>query len=387
MRADRHSRLQQRMEAEGVGGLVVFGTGACAYAGGLSNPGADNGRASLFRSIVVVPLGASHPHVFVSGADQAPPGLPAEFVHGPLYPDLPDGAAVMAPVLQELLGDSGRIAIDEVPHALSAASRGWEWVDASSVLVPVKICKTPDEIACIRIAQRINELAMVDAQAALRPGVRQTELSAVFLRRIFELGASWNAVDPIWQVMTDTKAAGPWTIHGDIAFPTPTTDRILREGDIVWVDSGIHYEGYASDFGRTWVNSARPAASVRGTSQYERWRNVIDAVLGVCKPGVTGLDLAREAMAANDGVRPWLQHLYLAHGVGTESAEMPLIGTDLGESFDESLVIAPGMVLILEPVIWDDGWGGYRSEHLVAVTDDGWVPLSDYPYAPFEVVT
>jgi Xaa-Pro dipeptidase len=73
----------------------------------------------------------------------------------------------------------------------------------------------------------------------------------------------------------------------------------------------------------------------------------------------------------------------LAHGVGTESAEMPLIGTDLGEAFDEGLLMAPGMVLVLEPVIWDDGAAGYRAEDLLVITDTGWTPLSDYPYEPF----
>jgi len=41
-----------------------------------------------------------------------------------------------------------------------------------------KLTKTPDEVACIRNAQLINELAMVDALELLRPGVRQTDLSA-----------------------------------------------------------------------------------------------------------------------------------------------------------------------------------------------------------------
>jgi Xaa-Pro aminopeptidase len=106
-------------------------------------------------------------------------------------------------------------------------------------------------------------------------------------------------------------------------------------------------------------------------------------VLERCKPGATGLELCRAATDANDGVRPWIEHFYLAHGVGTDSAEMPLIGTDLGEAFDEGFVLAPGMVLVLEPVIWDDGHAGYRSEEIVAVTDDGWVALSDHTYAPF----
>jgi Xaa-Pro aminopeptidase len=63
---------------------------------------------------------------------------------------------------------------------------------------------------------------------------------------------------------------------------------------------------------------------------------------------------------------------------------MPLIGTDLGEGFDEALIMAPGMVLVFEPVIWDEGAAGYRSEDIVAVTDTGWVPLSSSRYDPFE---
>ena len=112
---------------------------------------------------------------------------------------------------------------------------------------------------------------------------------------------------------------------------------------------------------------------------------MVDAVLALCKPGVSALELCRAAIAADAGAgrRPWIEHFYLAHGVGTDSAEMPLIGTDLGEAFDETLVLAPGMVLVLEPVIWDDGAAGYRSEDIVAVTDDGWMPLSDHPYDPF----
>jgi Xaa-Pro aminopeptidase len=224
---------------------------------------------------------------------------------------------------------------------------------------------------------------MLDVQAALRPGLRQTDLSALFLRRIFELGAGSNGIDPIWQVMAPTRAAGPWTTHGDLAFPTPSTDRFLREGDVVWVDSGMHYEGYASDFGRTWLVSADPRPTPRQQAQFERWRAVVDAVLDRCKPGVSALELCRAATAANGGTRPWIEHFYLAHGVGTDSAEMPLIGTDLGEAFDEQLVLAPGMVLVIEPVIWDDGAAGYRSEDIVAITDDGWMPLSDDSYSPF----
>jgi Xaa-Pro aminopeptidase len=344
----------------------------------------DSARAALFRPVAVVVRGAPAAHLFTAFPEGAPPELPADHLHGPLHPDLDEGAAALASALADLGVATGRIGVDELTHPMQRALGGYDIVPAATATGPAKLCKTPDELACIRAAQRINELAMSDVYASLRPGLRQTDLSARFLRRIVELGAHGNGIDPIWQVMPRSKAEGPWTTHGDLAFPTASTDRVLREGDVVWVDSGIHYEGYASDFGRTWLVSAgppRPTATQR--SQFRRWREVVGAVLDRVKPGVSALELCRAAIAVSGGTRPWIEHFYLAHGVGTDSAEMPLIGTDLGEAFDEQMVLAPGMVLVLEPVIWDDGDAGYRAEDVIAVTDDGWMRLSDHPYEPF----
>jgi hypothetical protein len=81
---------------------------------------------------------------------------------------------------------------------------------------------------------------------------------------------------------------------------------------------------------------------------------VIDAVLELVRPGTTGLELVRRATAVAGGRRPWPEPFYLIHGIGTDPAEMPLIGTDLGEAFDES-VCWRSALLVLEPAIWDDG--------------------------------
>jgi Xaa-Pro aminopeptidase len=105
------------------------------------------------------------------------------------------------------------------------------------------------------------------------------------------------------------------------------------------------------------------------------WRTIVDRVLEVTKPGATGADLVRAAVEP-DGWRPWLPYFYLAHGIGTDSAEMPLIGTDRGPEFDASIVLAPGMVLVFEPVVWQDGHCGHRSEEIVAVTEEGYLWLS-----------
>jgi len=389
MRAERHARLQDQLAAQELDGLVLLGTSAVAYATGAAMPGCDSGRAALLRAVAVVVAGDEHPHLFTPWPEGAPPGLPADHVHPAAAPDLDDGAAALAASLGVLFAGGSRLGCDEVPHPLARAldGVGARLVPASGVLGPAKLCKTVDELACIRRAQHVNEQAMLDVQPLLRPGVTQTDLSATFLRRVVELGADLNGIDPIWQVMPRSLADGPWTVHGDVAFPTASAPRALAGGDVIWVDTGIHVGGYASDFGRTWIVGDDPRPSARQLEQFDRWRAVMAAVLSVCKPGVSALDLGRAAVAADaarsGGRRPWIEHFYLAHGVGTESAEMPLVGTDLGDAFDEQLVLAPGMVLVLEPVIWDDGAAGYRSEDIVAITDDGWAALSDHPYDPF----
>jgi Xaa-Pro dipeptidase len=41
------------------------------------------------------------------------------------------------------------------------------------------------------------------------------------------------------------------------------------------------------------------------------------------------------------------------------------------------------MALVLEPVMWEDGTGGYRSEEIVVITEDGCTRITDYPYTPY----
>ena len=111
----------------------------------------------------------------------------------------------------------------------------------------------------------------------------------------------------------------------------------------------------------------------------------MDASLAAIGPGATLAEVGRAATEVARGAVPWLPHFYLAHGLGVESAEMPMVGTDLGEGFDEQFVLEAGMVLVLEPVVWEDGVGGYRAEEVVAITDSGWRPLGGWPgYLPFE---
>jgi len=303
-----------------------------------------------------------------------------------VYLEFDEGATAFGRILSDLVHPIGKVAVDELPGSMrrmfDELVPGTVPASADDVVGGAKLLKTPDELGFLRTALHITEQAIAPVQTALAPGERQTDLTARFLRAAFELGADANILDPIWQVMPRRLADGPWTTHGDIACPLTTTERELQRGDVLWVDTGISYAGFASDFGRTWIVGAEPTA--RQQDQFRRWRDIIEAVLAVTRAGATGSELTRAALdVAGEGRRPWMAHFYLGHGLGIESAESPFIGTDLGDAYDERQVLAAGTVLVLEPLVWDDGASGYRAEEVVAVTDDGYIALTDYPYRPY----
>jgi Xaa-Pro dipeptidase len=366
MRRERHRKVIDALDANGIAAAVLLGQQNVAYAVGARAPAADAARAAHHRVVAVVTADGDPPHLYTAFPDGVPTEFPPDHVHDALPVEWNEGAAALLDVLP-----AGSIALDEYTMPLYAALRGREVADATTLLSTCKVVKTSDELECIRRAQRINEHAIADAERLVTPGVRGTELSGAFLRRIFELGATANTVDPIWQVMPARIADGPYSATGDVVFPTPTTGEPFAAGDVIWVDTGIDYHGYASDFGCTFVVGG-PDRHHR--DQAARWRKIVDRCLDVLKPGATAGDLVR-AVSGNAVRRPWLPHLYLAHGIGTNSAEMPLVGTDLGADFDDALVLTPGMVLVFEPVVWDDGEAGFRAEEIVTLTDNGYEHL------------
>jgi Xaa-Pro aminopeptidase len=388
MRAERRAKLRRALSGEDVAAVVLLGTTNVRWATGARVVAADHGRSARTRNVAVAVAGDAVPHLFTHTPEGVPHDHPVDHTHPGVDLEVDAGAAALVAFVADHVGDGrGRVLLDEWTMPLR---RAWATrlanviVDDAAVnlMGGLKLIKTGDELACIRAAQHVNEQAMLDVYAALRPGLRQCDLSGLFLRRVFELGADQNTVDPIWQVMPESVSAGPRSVTGDLVFPTVSTERVLAPGDVVWVDTGITLSGYDSDFGRTWIVGAEPTPAQRG--QFRRWKDVVDAVLAIVRPGATGADLTGAAVAAFGGTRrPWLPHLYLAHGIGVDSAEAPFVGTDLGAAFDESIVLRPGMVFVLEPTAWADGTGGYRGEEIVAVTDDGHQLLSDFHYEPY----
>jgi Xaa-Pro aminopeptidase len=386
MQRQRMERVRAVMAEQGLDALVLLGNTNVVYATGVVWPLADSGRAGFEQPVAVVLADDEWPHLFspLADCDRDTSGLPPDHVHGPVFLDFDEGVARFASQLADLVTGGSSVAIDEWTNAMRrdrALFGSGDPADGGRVISRAKLVKTPDELACMREGLRITESAIAEVQARVAPGVRQTDLTATFLRTIFEAGADANVLDPIWQVMPLRVADGPWTTTGDLACPLLSTERALAEGDVLWVDTGISYAGFHSDFGRTWIVGREPDSRQR--SQFEEWRTIMAAVLDVTRAGATASDLTAAAIEAAGGTKPWMPHFYLGHGLGIDSAEMPYVGSDIGEAFDATLVLAEGMVLVLEPIVWDDGAAGYRSEEVLHITRDGWEPMTDYPYDPF----
>jgi Xaa-Pro aminopeptidase len=385
MHAARRERLLRATAQQGLDALLLLGPSNQEYAG-IARPCADAMRMHYEPVVVALAAAGGPPHVFTEWAEGVPPAIPGDHVHAPLAVEYDAGVAALARAVRELLPGVRRLGIDELTGPmllrLPALLDGVELCDAAPAVAAARLAKTPDEVECIRHAQRINELAMVDVERSLRPGIRQNELSALFLRRAFELGAGANIIDPVWSLTPRSVAAGTVTANGDVGFPLASDDRFLREGDLVLCDTGITWNGYHSDFGKTWICSVDPRPGPELRACYERWQELVASVRAEIRPGRSCGDLVRAAARVEK--KHALAHFYLGHGLGCDSSEAPFIGSDLGIDFDDGVELVEGMVFVLEPVVWRDGAGGYRSEEVVRVTAEGHELLSSYGYSPFE---
>jgi Xaa-Pro aminopeptidase len=322
----------------------------------------------------------------------------------------------------------GRIACDQldtmalqaVQWGLGHPTRALVGDGGAGIVALARSVKTPDEIECIRRSQYLLELCMDEMLPLVKPGTEYETLKNVLSQFFTELdpvgdvlttieGPATTGAILIWHTATETA----FNVAGEPSFPIlPFPMGPLAEGDVAWVDTTLRYYGLEGDWGRTWT-VGEPSAKAR--EQHKRWRDVQDAVVDVFRPGKTAADALAAAVAATGDAKtqPWVNHLYLIHGIGLFPAEYPLVGVDrhgwyyrnlMGLGMrpasstidapatswlprDDELVFEPGMVLVAEPVIWDveDGTGGYRAEDIYVVSDGGEPQLlSHASFAPFE---
>ena len=160
--------------------------------------------------------------------------------------------------------------------------------DPGAIIHEMRLVKTGEEIELMQRAADIAAEAHVEAMRRARPGMYEYEIEAL-----------------VEYVFRRRGAAGPayTTIVGGGANATVlhyvTNDAPLRDGDLVLIDAGAEFRGYASDITRTFPVSGRFTEAQR-----EIYTAVLDAQLAcveMVKPGVTMEDLNERAVRVLTG--------------------------------------------------------------------------------------
>ncbi len=232
---------------------------------------------------------------------------------------------------------------------------------------PLRIVKTAREVARLREAARLTDAAFAFVlEGALRPGVREVDVALALERFVREEGGDRMAFDAI--VAGGPRSAMP---HG------VASARVLERGDLVTLDFGAVVDGYHADMTRA-VALGPVADPLR--SWFDAVLEAQEAAIAALRPGLSGVDadaVARDRLAAA-GLADRFVHS-LGHGTGLEIHEGPSL------SVRSKDVLAPGMIVTIEPGVYEPDVGGLRIEDLVLITESGYEVLSHAPKGYLEL--
>ncbi len=237
---------------------------------------------------------------------------------------------------------------------------GTELISTEDVVEKLRMVKDTQEIDAIRASVQLNSKAFTKAIRRFKPEMKEFELAAEIDYQMRKLGASGPAFETI-------VASGPRT-----ALPHAQPGlQPVRNNQLLLVDMGASFHGYASDMTRT-MAVGKISAELRRMYQatLEAQLAAIDAV----RPGALSGDVdaaARTVLKKNRLDKEFVHST--GHGLGLEIHEMPRIGKG-GETRLE-----PGMTITIEPGVYREGVGGIRIEDTVLVTETGCEILTPTP--------
>jgi Xaa-Pro aminopeptidase len=230
---------------------------------------------------------------------------------------------------------------------------------AGAALRPLRIRKTPAEVAALREAGAAIDRVHAQVPGWLRPGLTERAVGALIAEAI--LAEGHVSVD-FTIVASGPNAASP---HHEVS------DRILTAGDAVVVDiGGTMPSGYCSDSTRTYAIGEPPAEF---TAYYKILYDAQEAACAAVRPGVTAesVDAAAREPITRAGFGDAFFHR-TGHGIGLEAHEDPYIVAGNEEALE------PGMAFSVEPGIYP-GPHGARIEDIVVCTEDGFERLNHTP--------
>lgn len=239
------------------------------------------------------------------------------------------------------------------------------------------ILKRPSELDIMAEAAVINREALEAVAAAVRPGVSTLELNAIAEDAIVSRGGR-----PAFKGYRGFPATLCTSVNEVVVHGIPGGVRVV-EGDIVSIDIGTYYRGYAADMASTYAVGAISDEAQRLLETTDRSLTAgIEAALAGNRLG--DVSAAIQGVVEAEGF--WVIREFVGHGIGREFHEGPEV-PNYGRA-GTGPVLRPGLVLAIEPMvslrrttvdIADDGWTASTAdgslaahfEHTVAITEDG----------------
>lgn len=248
--------------------------------------------------------------------------------------------------------------------------------------------KSPAEIEKMRRAGLLVWKILQEMKSLVRVGVTTLDLETVAERMMSDAGAK-----PAFKGYYVPAAGGKFpfvlctSVNDEVVHGMPSQKRVLKDGDIVSIDTGVQLEGYFGD-------SALTVAVGEVNEQVKKLLDVTSASLELAieqmRPGNRLFDVcgAVERHVTANGFT--IVREYVGHGIGTSLHEEPQVPNYVDRR-SENPRLKEGMVLAIEPMVnagrpetkvLADRWtavtkdGSYAAhfEHVVAVTENGpWV--------------
>ena len=255
------------------------------------------------------------------------------------------------------------------PRALLELQKGLpkaRWVDADLLVNWARLVKSKAEIAVMREAAQIAEIAMQTAWDGVRPGVRQCDLMAdvvaAQIRGTKQFGGDQPALHPLILAGEAASTAHPmWN------------DSILEDGQTVAFELGGCRKRYNVGLART-VHLGTPSMQLQDTAK-------------AVEEGMAAVMEALRADAVAGDVHAAWQVVLDRYGLEKKSRIGYSIGAayapDWGEhtlSFrpNETVLVPENAVVHIILGMWMDGWGMELSETL-HVTESGCKKMTDFP--------
>jgi Xaa-Pro aminopeptidase len=274
--------------------------------------------------------------------------------------------------LIESLGGAGSVALDPA----STAHAEWQRLSDDLVLIPTgspvgleRQIKDAQEIERMAAAAAAADVALAEVEPLLFATVDQPVTEADIRNELEYRMRLHGADDRSYETIVASGPDHAARPHHEVG------RRTIVEGDTVIIDVGALVEGYHSDMTRSYV-IGEPTREQREI--YRLVEAAHAAGVAALRPGISARELDSVCRDVFDdaGHLDWYLH-GTGHGVGLQIHESPFHS----QASDE--VIACGNVVTVEPGLYRVGFGGFRIEDLLVVTENGSQPLTHTVPRPF----